>query len=87
MNNRISCFNHFLMGNDFSFAQVEKLRNKESAEFELASQLRYARSAVDLAWPAKDYRAIVKVLEPLEQHLSPAEKKRLEYSRKQLSHS
>lgn len=77
----------FLMGNDFSFAQVEKLRNQECAEFELASQLGYARSAVDKAWPARDYKAIVKALEPLEPHLSPAEKKRLEYSRKQLSYS
>lgn len=77
----------FLMGNDFSFAQVEKLRSKESAEFELASQLRHARSTVDGAWPARDYGAIVKVLEPLEQHLSPAEKKRLEYSRRKLFHS
>lgn len=77
----------FLVGNDLSFAQVEKLRNKESAEFELESQLRYARSMVDVAWPARDYEAIVKALEPLEPHLSPSEKKRLEYSRKQLSHS
>ncbi len=76
----------FLMGNDFSFAQVEKLRNQESAEYELASQLRYARATVDMAWPARDYEAVVKALEPLESHLSPSEKKRLEYSRKQMSH-
>ncbi|MCI0653057.1 MAG: hypothetical protein L0Y39_01070, partial [Methylococcaceae bacterium] len=62
----------FLKGNNFSFAQLEKLRNKESSEFELASQLRHARSIIDTAWPARDYRTIVKVLEPLEKHLSPA---------------
>jgi hypothetical protein len=72
----------FLMGNNLSFAQIEKLRSKESAEFELQSQLRYAKSVVDEAWPAKDYKAIVEVLESLESHLSTAEKKRLEYSRK-----
>lgn len=77
----------FLMGNDFAFAQVERLRNKESSEFELASRLRYAKSIVDVAWPAKDYEAIVKALESLEAHLSETEKKRLEYSRKHLSHS
>jgi len=74
----------FLRGNEFSFAQVEKLRDKESSEFELASRLRYARSTVDVAWPAKDYEAVVRALEPLEAHLSEAEKKRLEYSRKHL---
>jgi hypothetical protein len=83
----VSYASDFLMGNDFSFAQVEKMRNKESAEFELVSRLRYAKSTVDVAWSEKDYEAIVRVLEPLEQHLSPAEKKRLEYSRKQLPHS
>lgn len=77
----------FLMGNDLSFARIEKLRNKESAEFELASQLRYARSIIDIAWPARDYKAIVKALELLEPYLSPSEKKRLEFARKQLSHS
>ncbi len=75
----------FLMGNDFSFAQVENQRNKESSEFELESKLRYARSVVDVAWPAKDYKAIINVLESIESHLSTTEKKRLEYSRNQLS--
>lgn len=74
----------FLMGNDSSFAQVEKLRSKESSDFELDSKLRHARSIVDVAWKEKDYGVIVKVQEPLESHLTPAEKKRLEYSRKQL---
>lgn len=77
----------FLSGNEFSFSQIEKFRNRESSEFELASRLRYARSTVDVAWPAKDYEAVVRALEPLEVHLSEAEKKRLEYSRKHLSAS
>ena len=75
----------FLMGNDLSFTQVQNQHNKESSEFELDSQLRNARSIVDEAWPVKDYKAIVNVLEPLDSHLSNTEKKRLEYSRKHLS--
>lgn len=75
----------FLAGSDSSFAQVAKLRNKESAEFELASRLRHARAMADVAWAARDYKAIVQVFEPVESHLSQAEKKRLEYSRKQIS--
>lgn len=74
----------FLKGEDPSFAQIEKFRNKECAEFEIASQLRHARSIVDVAWAAKDYGVIVKVFEPLEAHLSSAEKKCLAYARKQL---
>jgi hypothetical protein len=75
----------FLAGNEFSFMQIEKMRNKESAEFELASQLKFAKSDADAAWSVKDYEAVVKVLKPLEQYLSLTEKKRLEYSRKQLT--
>lgn len=80
----ISYASDFLVGNDFSFAQIEQMRNKESAEFELASKLRHAKSIVDIAWSTRDYPEIIRALEPLEQHLSVAEKKKLEYSRKQL---
>jgi hypothetical protein len=72
------------MGNEFSFAQVEKFRKNESADFELESKLRYARSTVSMAWSVKDYAAIVQVLGPLEVYLSKVEKSRLEYSRKHL---
>jgi hypothetical protein len=77
----------FLMGIEFSFMQIEKMRTEESAEFELASQIRLAKSDADAAWSVKNYEAIVKVLKPLEQYLSLAEKKRLEYSQKQLTSS
>lgn len=72
-----------LMGSDFSFMQVAKLRDIESAELWLASQLRFARSTSETAWAMRDYQGVIKALEPVELHLSPAEKKRLDYSRKQ----
>lgn len=75
----------FLTGNDLSFAQVAKWRNKESAELALASKLRYARADAEAAWIAKDFKKVVKALEPVEAHLSEAEKKRLDYSRKQVA--
>ena len=75
----------FLMESDFSFAQVAKLREKESDAYALAGSLRSARARSEAAWLKRDYRAVVKSLEPLEQHLSPAEKKRLDYSRGHLS--
>jgi len=77
-----------ILHNDaMALARLDKLRNIESAEFELASRLRRVREAVDVAWPARDYKAIVKALKSIEPHLSPSEKKRLEYSQKKLSHS
>lgn len=75
----------FLMGSDISFVQVAKLRDNESADLSLASQLRHARSTTEAAWTARDYKAVVAALEPVEQHLSPAERKRLEYARNQLA--
>ncbi len=71
----------FLMGNDFSFAQVARLREKESDAYALERDLRVARARSEVAWTDRDYQAVVKALDPLEQHLSPAEKKRLKYSR------
>jgi len=75
----------FLMGSDFSFAQVAKLREKESDAYALAGSLRSARAKSEAAWSKRDYRAVVNSLEPLEKHLSPAEKKRLDYSRDHLA--
>lgn len=74
----------FLMGSELSFVQVAKLREKESAEFELASELRYVRSTTEAAWAVRDYKRVVKALESVEPHLSQAERRRLEYARKQL---
>jgi hypothetical protein len=74
----------FLVGNDISFARVARLREKESLAYALERDLRAARARAETAWSGKDYKAVVAAFEPLESHLSPAEKKRLEYSRKQL---
>jgi len=71
----------FLRGSAFSFAQVAKLREKESDAYALESSLRSARARSELAWSKHDYGAVVRALEPLEQHLSTAERKRLDYSR------
>jgi hypothetical protein len=75
----------FLMGSDFSFAQVAKLRQRESDAYALERDLRSARARSEAAWGKRDYQGVVQSLEPMEQHLSPAEKKRLDYSRRHLS--
>lgn len=64
-----------------AFVRLARLRDKEGREFELESRLRYARSDAEKAWQKKNYEAVVAALAPLNRHLSPAEKKRLEYAR------
>lgn len=71
----------FLTGSAFSFAQVAKLRENESDAYARESTLRSARARSEVAWSKHDFGAVVEALEPLEQYLSPAEKKRLDYSR------
>lgn len=75
----------FLMGSDFSFAQVAKLRQRESDAYALEGALRSARARSEAAWEKRDYQGVLQSLEPLAQYLSPAEKKRLDYSRRHLA--
>ena len=77
----------FLAGSELSFAQVAKLRQRESDAYALKGALREAMTKSEGAWMKQDYQTVVESLEPLEQHLSPAERKRLSYSRRRLSES
>jgi hypothetical protein len=70
----------FLRNDRRAFAQIAGLRAKESDRFELETQLRNGRLAAETAWQKKDYGAVVAALAPLINHLSLAEKKRLEYA-------
>ncbi|HEX6794302.1 MAG TPA: hypothetical protein VF304_10675, partial [Casimicrobiaceae bacterium] len=74
-----------LLRNDKNaFIKLTRFRNKESYEYELESRLRHARSLAEDAWQKRDYVAVVSALLPWSHVLSPSEKKRLEYSRKQV---
>lgn len=74
----------FLLNGEFSFMQIEKFRNRESDELELAAQLNHARSLAIEAWSTRDYAFIVREFSPIETHLSPEEKKLLESARQEL---
>lgn len=74
----------FLRGDRIAFLQLAQLREQESMTFALERDLRTAISKAEIAWLARDYRGVLAALEPMEPYLSTAEKKRLEYSRKQL---
>ncbi len=69
-----------------AFTRLANLRRKESAELDLNLRLRRARSIVEVAWEKRNYQAIVEALQPLQLHLSLAERKKLKYSQKQLIH-
>jgi len=75
----------FLLGSDLSFVQVAQLRQRERDAYALEGALRAARARLESAWEERDFHAVVKSLEPLEQHLTPAEKKRLDYARQHLA--
>lgn len=70
----------FLKGGGLSFAQVAKLREKESIAYAIQRDLRSARARAEKAWEERNYAGVVKALEPVKSHLSPSEAKRLEYS-------
>lgn len=75
----------FLMGSDLSFAQVAEQRQRESDAYVLERALQAARTRSEVAWKKRDYYEVVRSLEPLELHLSPAERKRLDYSRRHVA--
>lgn len=76
----LSYADDFLRGNDLSFAQVAKLREKESIAYAIQRDLRSARARAEKAWRVGNYAGVVAALEPVKSHLSPSEAKRLEYS-------
>ena len=74
----------YLSGEEFLFAQLQRFQNRESAKYILSLKLMNAQSVLDNSWSRKDYKSIVKVLEPLRSHLPPSSVKKLDYSKKQL---
>ena len=71
----------FLSGDTVSFAQITKLRERESKNYAHERDLHFARAKSEVAWAKKLYPDVVSALTPIEQYLSPAEMKRLIYAR------
>jgi hypothetical protein len=72
----------FLNNSAFSFAQVARLREKESIAYAIQRDLRSARARAEVAWRDKNYAGVIAALEPVKDHLSPADVKCLEYLNK-----
>lgn len=74
----------FLSGNKFCFKKLSDFREKECNQYALEIELKNIRKAVQEAWERKDYARIVRLYEPVKDHISRSEYKKLEYSRKHL---
>lgn len=73
-----------LEGCDIAWERLREQRQRDLREYALKNELKNARVAADEAWHRRDYRTVVKVLEPLRGSLSSSEVGRLKYSAKRL---
>ena len=69
------------------FSRLQTQRQEIAAEYALQVELRHAHRKIEAAWSAKDFLQVVKILAPLQEHLKPAELKKLEYAKKHLNAS
>jgi len=72
----------FLRNDTAAFLRLAEFRQREGAAYALSRDLRLARTQAEAAWVRKDYAKVIRALEALEAHLTPAEMNRLTYSRK-----
>ena len=73
-----------LNGDNAVIKQLEEFRSKEAEQFENESRMHQIRSKADIAWQRKDYASLVNLYEQVNEFLTPAETKKMEYARKKL---
>jgi hypothetical protein len=71
-----------LLGDHACFEKVAAVQLLRSRSLLLDSDLQRAKREVEAAWREKDFKRIVEVYEPLKEHLTLAEAKKLEYAKK-----
>src|SRR5690242_2807854 len=71
-----------LLGEQEFFQQVHERRHQNSNKLLLTWELNRVRRDVEIAWREKNYRRVVEIYNPLKEHLTPAEAKKLEYAKK-----
>lgn len=72
-----------LRGIPEGFSEMQFLRNKQAAAWQREEQQRIARLKADAAWGTKDFVGVVSAYRSIESNLSPAEKMKLAYARRQ----
>ena len=73
-----------LAGDPQEFQQLAKQRDEECARYALDSKMRQIRSALEVAWTNKEYGKVLDLLDPVAEHLSEAERKKLHYAKSHL---
>jgi hypothetical protein len=66
------------------FDRLKCQREGLARNYALATQLEQIRRRSELSWHSKDYAAVVKILGPFREALTPLELKKLEFSEKKL---
>lgn len=75
---------NLLTGDIELFRLVGQQQDADNAAYALKTALSYARQNAEKAWKQRRYREVVRELESVEDHLSPAERKMLTIARKRV---
>jgi hypothetical protein len=70
-----------LSGDPLAYQALRSEQARHSDELQRGWALADARARVDAAWRAKDFRSVVAAFSPLEEYLTPAERKKLAMAR------
>lgn len=73
-----------LLGDEEFFQQVHETRHQNSNKLLLSWELNRIRRDVEIAWREKNFKRVVEIYNPVKEHLTPAEMKKLEYARKKV---
>jgi hypothetical protein len=71
-----------LRGDHNCFQRVAEIQLQRSNNLLQTWELNRVRREVETAWREKDFKRVVEIYDPVKEHLTPAEVKKLEYARK-----
>lgn len=74
----------YLLGDKKAYANLQKVRSDYIDNWKLDIKLQDARDEMSKAWQKRDYAEVVRILEPIRNHLSEAEKKKFFYAQRHL---
>ena len=74
----------FLKGSELEFMRLSKYRDSQCTAYEERVYLEQKRKEAELAWKNKNFQSVVDAYLSIENHLSPAEVKKLSYSKTKL---
>lgn len=72
----------FLKGSRDAFKQLAQYCDQRNHRYSLEQRLSYVRADAEKAWKAHNYGGVIRALESIKNHLTPAELLRLDYARK-----